>query len=47
MRTVRWRFQQIAGVVVSHARRWRLKVPDRELASLRLWRRILYERLAY
>ena len=47
MRTVRWRFQQIAGVVATHARRSRLKVPGRYLASLRLWRRTLYEQLAY
>jgi len=47
MRTVRWRFWQIAGVVTTHARRGRLKVPDRELASLQLWRRALYEQLAH
>lgn len=47
MRTVRWRFWQIAGVVTIHARRWRLKVPHREWAALQLWRRALYEQLAH
>lgn len=46
MRTVRWRFWQIAGVVISHARRLRLKVPDDELAALQPRRRTLCEQLA-